>query len=88
MKTYRLKATDYWIYPQPIRRGDWRVTRIHIGKWPSFGYRRFENRYAWKVRQQLSANEPAGTWADYRTEICHCEFICREPGVIGCSYEA
>lgn len=49
MLTTRMKTTDFWIYPSPIRPGDWRVTLLRSKPIQRLNTR-FQNKFAWKVR--------------------------------------
>jgi hypothetical protein len=86
MNTIRLKSRDYWIYPQPITPGQFRITGLRLTPRREITGRT-ANRFAWKIRNYFLGAEPFDTWASYKTEFCNCEFVCREPGREGCSYE-
>jgi hypothetical protein len=49
----RVKISDFWIYPQPIRPGDWRATIVR--PYNRAVQRQYikPNRFAWKLRQAL-----------------------------------
>lgn len=53
MLTKRLKVSDYWIYPQPITTGQWRVCKLRPYNRAIQRQHIKPNRFAWRQRQQL-----------------------------------
>lgn len=53
LKTTRLKVRDYWIYPQPIRSGDWRVCKARPYNRAIQRQHIKPNRFAWKLHQEV-----------------------------------
>lgn len=80
----RLKISDYWIYPQPIRPGDWRACKARPYNRPIQRQHIKPNRFAWKLRQSLFDYIPDSDFSG----LCRCEDVCRFPGATNCSYEA
>jgi hypothetical protein len=64
MITVRLRERDYWIYPQPIRPGDWRATRNNLKYRSRRNRRNGENRFAWKIRNWFLGHEQFEYFSD------------------------
>lgn len=62
-----VKASDFWIYPQPIEPGDWRCVQVNLLRYrfcnkchPTL---KRANKFAWKLKQTVLHNEPP--WKEY-----------------------